>query len=167
MESKLQEALNASRDMGNYPDVFPVDFGKDIVLKTKPELVVKIMEPRRVRIVINSYMGICGWAVHYYATIEADGIVFIDTKRDCMVGGYLGEEYKELCEKLGYTPNSPYRIEVVRSLKQEEIDKDSTRWEYYDAGDMVNAFYKAEDALKAAMDIAKVRFPGWQVQVEE
>lgn len=70
----LQEAVDSSYDRGRYPDFFPVNIGDDFKLESRPELFVQIPNPREVKIAITSYRGLCWDAVHYYATIDADGI---------------------------------------------------------------------------------------------
>lgn len=165
----IQKALEASRDQGNFPDVFPIGFGADIKLKTKPEYKISVCEPRTAIIRITTYRGICGWASHYYASIEAEGISFQEEKDGHIIthGGYICEEYSELCKNLGYIPDSLYRIDIVRSLTQQDIDSDPIRWEGYYVGDKVNAFYKAQDAINTAMNVVKVRFPDWTVKIEK
>nr|DAJ95307.1 MAG TPA: tRNA(His)-5'-guanylyltransferase (Thg1) like protein [Caudoviricetes sp.] len=42
-----------------------------------------------------------------------------------------------------------YRIELVRPVTSEEIEKDSSRWNGYKVGDKTNAFYSPEDVLNS------------------
>lgn len=43
-----------------------------------------------------------------------------------------------------------YRIELVRPVTSEEIEKDSSRWNGYKVGDKTNAFYSPEDVIAIA-----------------
>lgn len=91
---------------------------------------------RRMNIRISSFYGLCGDAIHYYATL------YIDVNNVCgnsSVAGYLGgieipNEYKDI------------EGEFVRPLTQKEKDKQPDRWGYrYQVGDLVNAFESLED----------------------
>lgn len=96
MEFTVNEAVNLSIDRGNYPNVIPVDYGNDFCLKTKPEIKVKINNPRKVRIETSTF-GV----MHYYADIIADGVDLIEETEKGMVihGGYICEEYSKICKK--------------------------------------------------------------------
>ena len=54
MELTIKDAVDLSLDSGNLPDVIPVDYGLDLVLKTKPNYIVSTNNPRKVRIEISS-----------------------------------------------------------------------------------------------------------------
>lgn len=45
-----------------------------------------------------------------------------------------------------------YRIELVRPVTSEEIEKDSSRWNGYKVGDKTNAFYSPEDVIAIAKE---------------
>lgn len=51
MELTIKDAVDLSLDSGNFPDIIPVDYGLDLVLKTKPEYKVKIRTPRKIHII--------------------------------------------------------------------------------------------------------------------
>lgn len=38
MELNVKEAVSLSIDGGDYPEIIPVDYGNDLILKTKPKL---------------------------------------------------------------------------------------------------------------------------------
>lgn len=159
MELTVNEAVNLSIDGGNYPNVIPVDYGNDLLLKTKPEIKVRIKNPRKVRIETSTF-GV----MHYYADITADGVDLIeDTERGMVIhAGYICEEYSKICKKNVGKYDSIYRIEVLRYLTQEEIKQYPARWIGYNAGDTTNAFYSEEEVLEQAIRIVKARFgKGW------
>lgn len=163
MELSINEAVNLSMDRGNYPDVIPVDFGNDLILKTKPEIKVRIDNPRKVKIDITTF-GV----THYYADIIADGVDIIEESDEgCVIhGGYICKEYSEICEKNRGKYDSQYRIEVLRQVTKEEIEQYPVRWEGYEPGDTTNAFYSEEEAFIQALKIAKARFGnGWVLEL--
>lgn len=169
----LQKAVDLSYDCGRYPDFFPVNIGDDFKLESRPELFVKIPNPREVRIAITSYRGISWNAVHYYATIDADGIKrcyyedYDGEKRLVSVSGYLGDEFKSLPKEKQDIWGGDYRIEVAREVAQKDIKKDPQRWEHYNPGDRTNAFNTAEEAEQAARAIVSARFSEeWKVIVD-
>lgn len=59
-----------------------------------------------------------------------------------------------------------YRIELVRPVTSEEIEKDSSRWNGYKVGDKTNAFYSPEDVIAIAKEVCKARFLGnWKLKI--
>lgn len=169
----LQKAVDLSFDCGRYPDFFPVNIGDDFKLESCPELFVKIPNPREVRIAITSYRGISWNAVHYYATIDADGIKrcyyedYDGEKRLVSISGYLGEEFKSLPKEKRDIWGGDYRIEVAREVAQKDIKKDPQRWEHYHPGDLTNAFNTAKEAEETALAIVAARFgKEWKVTID-
>lgn len=168
MEMTIKDAVNLSLDSGNFPDVIPVDYGLDLVLTTKPEYKVNIRQPRKRHIDVSTFRGISVGAIHYYAQINADGII-ITKERDgetITYGGYICEEFSQICRKQRGKYDKIYKIEVMRKLTQKEIDDDPIRWEHYKPGDNTNAFYTKKEALEQAVEIAKLRFgKGWILEL--
>lgn len=167
MYTELADILSFCRDSDNYPDIFPLDFCKDIKLSSKPQYKFFIREPRTVTIEISSFSGYAVGAVHYYVSILGDSAHVKDVETNSLVGGYLGEEYRELCSKLGFAPDRVYRIEVTRRLTESDLYSVGNRWKGYEVGDFTNAFSSREEALELAKNIVKIRFPGWKVIVRE
>ena len=170
MELTIKDAVDLSLDCGNFPDVIPVDYGLDLVLKTKPNYIVSTKNPRKVRIEISSYRGIATGAIHYYAAIKADGITISEVKEDSTTihGGYICAEYAQICQKNRGKYDGVYTIEVMRKLTKEEIENDPRRWGNYKPGDNTNAFYTKFEALKQAIEIVKLRFgKGWVLDLQE
>jgi len=125
-----------------------------------------------VRIKITSYRGISWNAVHYYAAIEADGIIRCyedssDPKRLISVSGYLGEEFNSLPREKKDIWGNDYHIEVARPVTKADIAKDPRRWERYTPGDNTNAFNTAEEAEEMAKAIVAARFgEGWKIEID-
>lgn len=164
----IKDAVDLSLDMGNFPDVIPVDYGLDLVLKTKPEYIVEANQPRKIRIDITSYRGISCGAIHYYAQINADGVNIIEKCEDgnLIHAGYICEEYSHICKNNRGKYEPCYRIDVMRKLTKEEIDDDPIRWEGYKPGYNTNAFYTEQEAFEQAVKIAKLRFgKGWVLEL--
>lgn len=165
------EANDLSYDCGHYPDFFPINIGDDFKLESRPELFVTIPTPRKVKIEITSFRGVCCGAVHYYATIKADGIkrqYYEDrngTKQLVSVAGYICEEYNNLPRKKDIW-GSFYEIEVGRPVTKADKDIDPQRWEGYEEDATTNAFNTAEEAEATARAIVAARFSDeWEVIV--
>lgn len=105
----------------------------------------------------------CENAVHYYGNIIIDGVSFSpedspNTYTMC-TETYEAEEKNPLAA--GF-----YRIELVRPVTSEEIEKDSSRWNGYKVGDKTNAFYSPEDVIAIAKEVCKARFLGnWKLKI--
>mgnify|MGYP003368058120 CR=1 FL=1 len=164
MELTVNDAVNMSIDNGDYPKIIPVDYGNDLILKTKPEIKVRIDNPRKVKIDITTF-GV----THYYADIIADGVKLIEEtdKGDVMHCGFICEEFSKIEKKNRGKYDYKYRIEVLRLVTKEEIEKYPVRWQGYNEGDTTNAFYSEEEALEHALKIVKARFgKGWVLELE-
>lgn len=164
MEFTVNDAVNMSIDNGDYPEIIPVDYGNDLVLKSHPEIKAKIRNPRTVKIDITTF-GV----THYYADIIADGVDFIEeTERGTTMHlGYVCDELFKIRKKDRGKYESKYRIVVLRLVTQDEIKQYPIRWEGYNAGDTTNAFYSKEEALEKAIRIVKARFgKGWVLKLE-
>nr|WP_302693243.1 hypothetical protein [uncultured Prevotella sp.] len=91
---------------------------------------------RLINIEISSFYGLCGGAIHYYATLYINVANVCDNSS---VSGYLGgieipNEYQTI------------KGEFVRPLTLKEIDEQPRRWDFpYQEGDLVNAFESLEE----------------------
>lgn len=112
---------------------------------------------RIVNIEIRSFRGLCGGAIHYYATL------YINVDNVCdnsSVSGYLGgieipNEYQTI------------KGEFVRPLTQKEIDEQPRRWDFpYQAGDLVNAFESLQE-IESLIKNLKKKFSSkdWKVEI--
>lgn len=114
-------------------------------------------EKRLAYIKISSFVGLCGDAIHYYATL------YIKVNNVCdnsSVSGYLGgieipNEYQTI------------KGEFVRPLTQKEIDEQPRRWDFtYQVGDLVNAFESIEE-IESLIKKLKKKFASkeWKVEI--
>lgn len=114
-------------------------------------------EKRLAYIKISSFVGLCGDAIHYYATL------YIGVNNVCdnsSVSGYLGgieipNEYQTI------------KGEFVRPLTQKEIDEQPRRWDFtYQVGDLVNAFESLEE-IESLIKKLKKKFASkeWKVEI--
>lgn len=112
---------------------------------------------RIANIEISSFYGLCGGAIHYYATL------YINVSNVCdnsSVSGYLGgieipNEYQTI------------KGEFVRPLTQKEIDEQPRRWDFpYQAGDLVNAFESLQE-IESLIKNLKKKFSSkeWKVEI--
>lgn len=166
MEKDIEWALSHCRDEGKYPDIFPLDYGLDIVLENNPELTVCARNPRRVKIEIASFAGIAAGAVHYYPSLKADGIAFKGTKEDgtaYKTFGYISEEFSKKEKEAGGKYDVVYKIMITRPVTEEEIKKNPSAWEFYEPGDPTDRFESYDEAYNLALEVAKLRFPGWEI----
>lgn len=108
-------------------------------------------------IVISSFCGLCGEAIHYYAKLY---ITVSNVCGNSSVSGYLGgieipNEYQTI------------KGEFVRPLTQKEIDKQPDRWGYwYQVGDLVNAFESLQE-IESLIKNLKKKFSSkeWKVEI--
>lgn len=174
MENKdLQWALEHSRNNGYYPEVFTEETGLDFKIPNHPEFFMMPVEygkGRIVKICISSYIGYCGGAKHFYASIKANG-VHICRKNDeggvVWCGGAICKEYKEMPKSQTDVASGLWSIDILREITQEDINNDPIRWEGYNVGDMTNAFNDEATCIEYAKEVVKHRFVGnWVVKVE-
>lgn len=176
--NELQWALDHSLNTDCYPDVFDKNIGMDFYLGDHPNCYPQIAsysynDERTVHIEITSYRGMCFDAIHYYATINADGVRLCENieengKKSTIIHcGYLGEEYNNLPREKRGIWTSRYKIEIVRPLTQAEIDHDPDRWYCYEAGENTNGFEDKSELIETAKKVAKIRFPEWNVEIED
>lgn len=112
---------------------------------------------RIVNIEIRSFVGLCGGATHYYATLCIDVNNVCDNSS---VSGYLGgikipNEYQTI------------KGEFVRPLTQKEKDKQPDRWGFgYQVGDLVNAFESLQE-IESLIKNLKKKFSSkeWKVEI--
>lgn len=111
---------------------------------------------RLMNIDIRSFSGICGGAIHYYATLCIDVNNVCDNSS---VSGYLGgieipNEYQTI------------KGEFVRPLTQKEKDKQPDRWYWYQVGDLVNAFESLQE-IESLIKKLKKKFSSkdWKVEI--
>lgn len=112
---------------------------------------------RLMNIEIRSFRGLCGGAIHYYATLYIEVANVCDNSS---VSGYLGgieipNEYQTI------------KGEFVRPLTQKEKDNQPDRWGYgYQVGDLVNAFESLQE-IESLIKNLKKKFSSkeWKVEI--
>lgn len=111
---------------------------------------------RDVEFCITSFIGYCGGAQHYYCSIS---IYVGNGNGNKTVSGYLGgieipNEFKS------------FKARIVRPITKEELS-DTKRWEFYEEGDMVDAFCSLDELNKCIETIRQI-FPEdkWNVMIE-
>lgn len=127
-----------------------------MVKYTQPGVVILKTKKRQAEIEICSFQGFCCDAVHYYAKLY----IFVDNVcGDSVVSGYL--EGIEI-------PNEYQTIkaEFVKPLTQKEIDEYPNRWEYYQVGDLTNAFESLQE-IESLIENLKKKFSSkeWKVEI--
>lgn len=170
----LQQALLLCTDNGYYPDVFDLEIGKDFKLETRPELSAYISEPRTANIIIDSFIGYCGGAQHYYARIEADGIDIVEyqygidgKKHIIRHAGYICEEYDNMPCNQRDIYRFKYMIDIDTRVTILMKESDPQTWGDYDVGDKTNRFSEKKDAINTAILVASARFPGWRITLTD
>ena len=111
---------------------------------------------RQAEIEICSFQGFCCDAVHYYAKLY----IYVDNVGgDSVISGYLGgieipNEYQTI------------KGEFVRPLTQKEKDEYPDRWDYYQVGDLTNAFESLQD-IESLIENLKKKFSSkeWKVEI--
>ena len=171
MDTELEWALEHSWDHGKYPDVFTENTGMDFSIPGRPEYFVEKCRDRKIKINITSFRGICCGAMHYYASIEADGVQICRQEQGgryvwCM--GYLGEEHKKMPHEQKDVATPIWKIDVERDVPPEEMVKDPERWIGYHVGSHTPAFLNKEEAIETATRIIKARFQGdWKIVIDD
>ena len=119
--------------------------------------------PRTATLDVTTYRGVSCNAVHYYGNITIEGVSFSPEDRPNIYT--MCKETYEAEEKNPLAAGF-YRIELVRPVTSEEIEKDSSRWNGYKVGDKTNAFYSPEDVIAIAKEVCKARFLGnWKLKI--
>jgi hypothetical protein len=159
---ELEIAISYCRDHEQYPRIFTDNYGIGITFKddeNKEYTSVLSGEGKSQEIIlsITSFVGMGG--IHWYGTLDVYPPCLMEREgrkiRD--IGGYF-DRFKPK-EARGI------KIELVRPVKQDEIDADPTRWEDYEAGDMTNAFSSHVEVVNVALLVFHERFQGqWTIR---
>lgn len=177
----LQFAMEHTRyyiEIGDgYPLYFPLDFGLNLPLKDPKYYIEPYLrdghDERTVVLEVSSYRGYCAGAVHCYGELKADGVKIcediVDEKGNVKTIGHCGSvierEYADDEHKKWY--ESVYKIPLLRTITQEDVDDDPKRWEGYDPGyNKTNAFRTIEEVVNVGKKVAEVRFPNWKFEIK-
>lgn len=155
---RIEKGFDISKITGVIPQSIGEGFQFNLSGKTYTTIGSYTKDKKRLmNIEICSFCGLCGGAIHYYATL------YIDVNNVCeneSVGGYLGgieipNEYQTI------------KGEFVRPLTQKEKDNQPDRWGYgYKVGDLVNAFESLEE-IESLIKKLKKKFSSkeWKVEI--
>lgn len=122
----------------------------------------KKSKTRAVKLEITSFRGISWGAIHYYGKLIADGIEFqLLDKPNTTISNWEAEKINPLHQW-------NYKFDLKRPVTQQEIDKDSDRWDYYAPGDFTTSFDTKEEIIALAKECFKMRFSGeWELWVND
>ena len=154
---RIEKGFDISKITGGVPQNIGEGFQFNLSGKTYTTMGSYTKDRKRLmNIEISSFCGLCGGAIHYYATL------YIDVNNVCdnsSVSGYLGgieipNEYQTI------------KGEFVRPLTQKEIDKQTDRWYGYQVGDLVNAFESLKE-IESLIKNLKKKFSSkeWKVEI--
>lgn len=155
---RIEKGFDISKITGAIPQNIGEGFQFELSGKTYTTKGSYTKDKKRLaNIEISSFCGLCGGAIHYYATL------YINVSNECgnsFVGGYLEgieipNEYKSI------------KGEFVRPLTQKEKDEQPDRWDYwYQVGDLVNAFESLEE-IESLIKNLKKKFSSkeWKVEI--
>lgn len=172
----LEEILNRSEsDMyrHNYPDVFTDDCGLDIRWEPKKLYATPSWGHtpnnaiRRATVKISSFRGVSIGAIHYYATINVQGVWMVYEDEPNM--STIDME----CEKQFPLSAKLYCLRLTRPITEEEIALDNelgdylSRFKNQKAGDLTHCWDSQEEILEFAKEVFRLRFKGeWEFYVE-
>lgn len=155
---RIEKGFDISKIDGLVPQNIGEGFQFELSGKTYTTIGSYTKDKKRlVNIEISSFCGLCGGAMHYYATLYID----VNNVRDnSSISGYLGgikipNEYQTI------------KGEFVRPLTQKEKDKQPDRWGFgYQVGDLVNAFESLQEIESLIKNLKKKFFSKeWKVEI--
>lgn len=155
---RIEKGIDISKITGAIPQNIGEGFQFNLSGKTYTTMGRYTKDKKRLmNIEIRSFRGLCGGAIHYYATLYINVANVCDNSS---VSGYLGgieipNEYQTI------------KGEFVRPLTQKEIDEQPRRWDFpYQAGDLVNAFESLQE-IESLIKNLKKKFSSkdWKVEI--
>ena len=155
---RIEKGFDISKITGVIPQNIGEGFQFDLSDKTYTTMGSYTKDKKRLmNIVISSFCGLCGEAIHYYAKLY---ITVSNVCGNSSVSGYLGGIE---------IPNEYQNIEgeFVRPLTQKEKDEQTGRWGlWYQVGDLVNAFESLEEIENLIKNLKK-KFSSkeWKVEI--
>ncbi len=156
---RIENGYDISKITGAIPQNIGEGFQFNLSGKTYTTMGSYTKDKKRLmNIEISSFCGLCGGAIHYYATLY----IYVGNVCDnSSVSGYLGGIE---------IPNDYQTIkgEFVRPLTQKEKDEQPDRWDYwYQVGDLVNAFESLEE-IESLIKNLKKKFSSkeWKVEIK-
>ena len=157
--------LQSEGERYNYPTIFTDDCGIDIKFPEKGTHAVKTWgytkrnQRRRATLRIDSYIGVCSGAMHYYGKIEIQGVNMEYDDNHTMSTMSNDEKYP--------LSHFVYTLVLRRPITEHEIQNDPLRWgDYYLPGDLTNCFNSVEEIVSLAKKVFKFRFSGeWEFEI--
>lgn len=150
------------RDFGKYPEIIDYHFGLDVKIPDRDDLYVTVAREKVVTVTITSFIGCyCPEARHFYACLTAPQSYITDGRAS--YGGFISKGWQNMPREITSLIGGEYKIEALRRVSQDDIVKFPERWEGYQVGCMTNAFDTREAAIAQATEIARRRFPDWDV----
>lgn len=173
---ELQEIVKRSEpERYVLPDIIDSDYGlidlSEFGMQTVPQWGRRKNNPcRRATLKISTFRGISSNAIHYYGTIELQGI-FISTAEDKEKPEHntMAVE-KEFFPQLEYSHTLKLRRPVTEEDK--EADKEARceadiRFDHYQVGALTDRFNKIEDLVSFAKVVFDARLKGlWELYIE-
>ena len=157
--------LQSEGERYDYPAIFTDDCGLDIKFPEKGTHAVKTWgytkrnQRRRATLKIDSYIGVCAEAMHYYGEIEIQGVDMEYDDNHTMSTMSNDEKYP--------LSHFVYTLVLRRPITEHEIQNDPLRWgDYYLPGDLTNCFNSVEEIVSLAKKVFKFRFLGdWEFEI--
>ena len=155
---RIEKGFDISKITGVIPQNIGEGFQFNLSGKTYTTMGSYTKDKKRLmNIEISSFCGLCGGAIHYYATLHIEVNNVCDNSS---VSGYLGgikipNEYQTI------------KGEFVRPLTQKEKDKQPDRWGFgYQVGNFVNSFESLQE-IESLIKNLKKKFSSkeWKVEI--
>ena len=154
---RIENGFDITKTTGAIPQNIGEGFQFNFSAKTYTTMGSYTKDKKRLmNIEISSFCGLCGGAIHYYATL------YINVDNVCgniSISGYLRgidipNEYQTI------------KGEFVRLLTQKEKDEQPDRWAGYQVGDLVNAFESLKE-IESLIKNLKKKFSSkeWKVEI--
>ena len=172
----LEEILKRSESENyrdKYPDIFQDDCGLDIEwepgnLRAVPSWGYRQSNTtRRATVKISSFRGISIGAIHYYATIDIQGVNMVFKNNPLC--SCMNSECVQQHPLSAYI----YRLRLLRAITEEEILEDQelglelSRFYRQKAGDLTQSWISQEEIIEFAKEVFRQRFHGnWEFYVE-
>lgn len=123
---------------------------------------------RRVTLRISTFRGISCNAIHYYGTLDIQGVYM-------EVNGELGHFQSSYVWERDFPMSSDsYTLKLMRPVTEEDKDADKKacceadiRFKYQEVGDLTERFNSIEELIDFAKIVFKNRFKGeWELYVD-
>lgn len=169
---EILERSESERYEDKYPNIFQDDCGLDIEWEPRNLRAIpswgyrKSNMVRRATVIISSFRGVSIGAIHYYATIDVQGVnmVYKDNP-SCSTMDFECQRQYPLSAYI-------YRLRLLRPLTEKEILEDREFERYgrfygFKPGDLSQSWQSEEEIVEFAKEVFKARFQGqWEFYVQ-